>query len=123
MQFRNPSKAPGGWLPLEAFDDKDMDTKSPTGWLIIHKKDPNRPSIDQVLSGESPPKPRVEKTEISAKGLWRDRDGLCFWRELKIRRYLYKSERYEGYWESTKEKVRLQRIFVLFDAEDPRKFA
>jgi len=46
VQFRNPAKAPGGWLPLEAFDDKDMDSKSPTGWLIIHKKDPNRPSLD-----------------------------------------------------------------------------
>jgi hypothetical protein len=69
-----------------------------------------------LQSGDkTPPKPRIEKTEISAKGLWRDRDGLCFWRELKVQRYLYKSERYEGYWESTKEKVRLQRIFVLFD--------
>ena len=33
-----------------------------------------------------------------------------------------KSERYEGYWENTKEKCRLYRIFVLFDDEDPRIF-
>ena len=32
-------------------------------------------------------------------------------------------ERYEGYWENTKEKCRLYRIFVLFDEEDPRIFA
>ena len=32
------------------------------------------------------------------------------------------SELYEGYWENTKEKCRLARIFVLFDEEDPRIF-
>jgi dynein heavy chain len=55
--------------------------------------------------------------------LWKDRDGLCFWRKLKIQKYLQKSERYEGYWENTREKVRLHRINILFDDEDPREFA
>jgi dynein heavy chain len=34
-----------------------------------------------------------------------------------------KTERYEGFWENTREKVRLSRIYVLFDEEDPRIFA
>lgn len=38
-------------------------------------------------------------------------------------RYLPKSERYEGFWENTKEKCRLARIYILFDEEDPRLFA
>lgn len=64
-----------------------------------------------------------KKTEIPAQGLWQDKDGLCYWRRLKIQRYLINSERYEGYWENTKEKVKLNRIFILFDEEDPREFA
>ena len=115
--------APGGWLPLEAYDDKDMDTKSPTGWLVITKKDPNRPTAEEAMAMGVPRPKRRELTEIGAKGYWKDRDGFCIWRELRIQRYLFKSERYEGYWESTKEKVRLPRIYVLFDHEDPRKFA
>lgn len=38
-------------------------------------------------------------------------------------KFLPRSERYEGFWENTKEKCRLSRIFVLFDSEDPRIFA
>jgi dynein heavy chain len=66
--------------------------------------------------------PKLVRTEIPAKGLWRDRDGLCYWRKLKIQKYLVNSERYEGYWENTKEKCRLHRIYILFDEEDPREF-
>jgi dynein heavy chain len=63
------------------------------------------------------------KTEIPAQGMWRDRDGLCYWRRIKVQRYLIQSERYDGYWENTKEKVKLHRIYILFDDEDPREFA
>jgi hypothetical protein len=38
-------------------------------------------------------------------------------------KYLGKSERYEAYWENTKEKCRLPRLFLLFDEEDPRIFS
>lgn len=37
-------------------------------------------------------------------------------------KYLPKTERFEGFWENTKEKCRLHRIYVLFDEEDPRHF-
>jgi dynein heavy chain len=124
VQFRNATKAPGGWLPLEAYDDKDMDTKAPTSWLTVYKKDPSRKNLDQLEAGEQQETPkRREKTEISAKALWKDVDGHCFWRDVKVQRYLLKSERYEGYWVSTKNKFRLPRIYILFDDEDPRKFA
>lgn len=64
----------------------------------------------------------AQKVELGAQGLWKDKDGLCFWRKLKVQKYLPKSERYEGYWENTKEKVRLHRIYIVFDSEDPREF-
>jgi dynein heavy chain len=144
IEFRNPAKAPGGWLPLEAYDNKELDTRAPTDWLT-DRKELERPSILKVLktpeddaasqelskenieivdkgSEQSPGNAKLLKTEVAAQGLWKDRDGLCFWRKLKIQRYLAQSERYEGYWENTREKVRLHRIYILFDDEDPREF-
>jgi len=32
-EFRNPEKIPGGWLPLDAFDDTHYDTRLPANWL------------------------------------------------------------------------------------------
>ena len=32
IDFRNPEKAPGGWIPFEAYDE-DFDMKTPSGWL------------------------------------------------------------------------------------------
>lgn len=82
VEFRNPEKASGGWLPLEAYDDKEFDTRLPQHWL-------NNPS------------------GVSAQGLWKDKDGLCYWRKLRIMKYLQKTDRFEGFWENTREKVRL----------------
>jgi len=105
VEFRNPQKAVGGWLPLEAYDNKDMDSRKPGDWL---KKAKNIEPATQSVGGQ---------------GLWRDKDGLCYWRKVRIQKYLPKSERFEGFWENTKEKCRLFRIFLLFDEEDPRNFA
>ena len=33
VEFRNPDKIPGGWLPLDAFDDWNFDTRLPQNWL------------------------------------------------------------------------------------------
>ena len=33
IEFRNPEKALGGWLPLEAYDDKEFDTRKPQDWV------------------------------------------------------------------------------------------
>ena len=38
-------------------------------------------------------------------------------------KYLPKTDRFEGYWENTREKVRLARIYIHFDNEDPKIFA
>jgi dynein heavy chain len=123
VEFRNPQKAPGGWLPLEAYDDKDMDTRAPKDWVIVRKNKEDRPKKDPEEKKTGEKKPKLTKTEIPAQGLWTDRDGLCYWRKLKVTKYMPGSERYEGYWENTKEKVKLFRIQILFDDEDPREFA
>jgi len=33
VEFRNPEKVLGGWLPLEAYDDKSFDTRLPQAWI------------------------------------------------------------------------------------------
>lgn len=100
IEFRNPEKAVGGWLPLEAFDDESYDSKTPSGWL----------------------RKKFDGKHVKAKGLWKDRDALCYWREIYITRYFPKSRRYEGVFKHINQKAKLPRIFVLFDDEDPRHF-
>lgn len=92
-------------MPLEAYDDRDLDTKRPVEWLRKYKQQ------------------EPESQGAGAQGLWRDKDGLQYWRRVKIQKWLPKSERFEGFWENTKERCRLFRIQVLFDDEDPRVFA
>jgi dynein heavy chain len=45
---------------LEAYDDIDLDPKTPQGWLRL----------------------KGDGKFVPAKGLWKDRDGLCYWRKL-----------------------------------------
>jgi dynein heavy chain len=114
VEFRNPEKVDGGWLPLEAYDDKEFDTRNNEDWVGIKKVKADG-SIS--LTDQS----QIEG--VSAQGLWKDRDGLYYWRRAKVLKYLPRSERFEGYWDNTKERCRLPRIFVLFDDEDPRIFS
>jgi hypothetical protein len=103
VEFRNPEKVPGGWLPLEAYDDREFDTRIAVDWI---KK-----------------KGAIPKEGVGAQGLWKDTDGLCYWRKLRVKKYLPKSERYEGFWENSQEVCRLSRIYICFNEEDPRIFA
>jgi len=100
IEFRNPEKAPGGWLPLEAYDDESYDIKTPSGWL----------------------RNKVEGKYVKARGLWKDRDALCYWRDILITRYFPKSRRYEGTFNHINQKAKLPRIYIMFDDEDPRHF-
>ena len=51
-EFRNPEKIPGGWLPLDAYDDWEFDTRRPEDWL------------KRTATGEIP------KEGVGAHGLW-----------------------------------------------------
>jgi dynein heavy chain len=82
-----------------------LDSKKPLEWIRKYKTQ------------------EPESQGAGGQGLWRDKDGLCYWRRVRIQKWLPKSERFEGFWENTKEKCRLFRIFLLFDDEDPRLFA
>lgn len=104
VEFRNPEKVPGGWLPLEAYDNRDFDTRLPSAWL-------------HYVGGMGP------RDGVGGQGLWKDKDGLCYWRKLRVLKWLPRTERFEGFWENTREKVKLARIHILFDEEDPRIFA
>lgn len=77
-----------------------FDSRTPVGWL----------------------KNKFDGKYVKAKGLWKDRDALCYWREILITRYFPKSRRYEGTFKHINQKAKLPRIYILFDAEDPDKF-
>jgi dynein heavy chain len=91
-------------LPLEAYDNRDFDTRLPSAWL-------------HYIGGMGP------RDGVGGQGLWKDKDGLCYWRKLRVLKWLPRTERFEGFWENTREKVKLARIHILFDEEDPRIFA
>ena len=103
-EYRNPEKVPGGWLPLEAFDDWSYDTRLPQNWL--------RRGGTGFVSSDG----------VGAHGLWQDKDKLCYWRKVRLFKYLPKSQRFEGVWDVTKQKCRLPRICIIFDEEDLKMF-
>jgi hypothetical protein len=41
VEFRNPAKASGGWLPLEAFDNKELDSRAPLDWMTVKRNKKN----------------------------------------------------------------------------------
>jgi hypothetical protein len=72
-EFRNPEKIPGGWLPLDAYDDWAFDSRRPEDWLR------------KAGVGDIP------KEGVGAHGLWQDKDKLCYWRKIRIFKFLQKS--------------------------------
>ena len=86
------------------YDNWNYDARLPENWLLKNG------------TGMRP----VEG--VGAHGLWQDKDKLCYWRKLRLFKYLRKSQRYEGVWEVTKLKCRLARIFIIFDEENPKAF-
>lgn len=38
IEWRNPKQAPGSWLPLEAFDNADFESRLPDEWMEILAK-------------------------------------------------------------------------------------
>lgn len=95
-----------------------MDTRAPQDWLLSNiAYDNQNPEVAMIKT-----KKRAV-AEKSALALWKDKDGLSYWRKIQVKRYLKNSEKYEGFWLNTNEKIRLSRILILFEDEDPREFA
>lgn len=69
---------------MEAFDNKEMDSRAPLDWMTIKRNRKVTKPGEEPTDAEVPIPAKIIKTEIGAQGLWRDRDGLCFWRKLKI---------------------------------------
>ena len=64
---------------------------------------------------------------IAGKGLYQDEEDLkYYWRDLYVEGYDEKEERFLAFWqdeENNKRLFKISRINLLFDAEDPVKFA
>jgi len=102
IDFNEP---PGieSWLNLDLFNDKTFDDYTPLEW------------IDKGRERGGAFKP------IPARGLCKGTQHE--WRDILIEGYDLKEEKFYGRWEDNNIPVHLSRIYILFDAEDPRKFA
>ena len=95
------------WLPLEFFEDKDLDIFTADEWI------------------EKAKDPELGQLYIQGVGLHRDKDGIGTWRRVLINHYDKKTEKYEGIWDDNteeKEACSLSKIYLLFDAENPFLF-
>jgi dynein heavy chain len=94
------------WLPLEFFEDKDMDIFTPDEWIAR--------AVD---------KSKGEVLFIPGVGLQRDSySGTGIWRRVIINHFNQKTEKFEGFWDRTEEVCELPKIDLLFDAENPYVF-
>ena len=97
------------WLPLEFFEDKDLDIFTAEEWMA-KAKDKENPERYLYIQGV---------------GLHRDKEGHGTWKRVLINFYNEKTEKYEGVWDEDKEEKEpcsLSKIYLLFDAENPFLF-
>ena len=97
------------WLPLEFFEDKDLDIFTAEEWMA-KAKDKDNPERYLYIQGV---------------GLHRDKEGHGTWKRVLINFYNEKTEKYEGVWDEDKEEKEpcsLSKIYLLFDAENPFLF-
>lgn len=59
-------------MPLDVYDNKEMDTRAPKDWMVVRRPDvdKNAADDDEVSGSGKKNKPRAVKTEIPAQGLW-----------------------------------------------------
>ena len=107
------------WLPLEFFDDKELDIYSPDEWM------------NKAIDSET-----GKKLFIPGVGLKIDPNGTGTWNRVLINNYNHDSETFTGYWDTNQEQItnktelnlelmepcELPKIHLLFDAENPYLF-
>lgn len=66
-------------MPLDVYDNKEMDSRAPKDWMIVKKPEVakmssglklNDTNSDEPSTEKKASKPRITKTEIPAQGLW-----------------------------------------------------
>ena len=103
------------WLPLDFFEDKELDIFTAEEWM----KKAKDPDNNQLY--------------IQGSGLYRNKDGDGTWKRVLINSYDPITEKYNGVWDEPspdgemdnfdkKEPCSLSKIYLLFDAENPFMF-
>ena len=103
IDFTKPDELES-WLPLEFFEDKDLDIYTPQEWL--------NKSTD--LEGNV--------LFIPGIGLHRDQNGIGKWSRVLVNSYNAANDKFFGIWEDSSESFSLSKIYLLFDAENPYLF-
>ena len=93
------------WLPLQNFDDTNYDDNSNEDWLRRMTDEDNK------------------FHPLIGKGLHEDPEGTKLFKQIFITDYDAKAEEFIGEWGETRLRTHLNRLFICFDAEDPRNYA
>ncbi len=105
VNYASTEPSDSAWLPLEPYDDTSFDCRLPEEWIESGK-------VNGVPNA------------VPGLGLYSDKEKRCNeWRKVLVHSYNKELNVFEGEWEDTKEKCRLPRLHLLFDAEDRRQFA
>lgn len=106
------------WLPLEFFDDKELDIYTAEEWISKAK---NSSGLGLLIPGV---------------GLKIDRRGAGTWNRALIKSYNFETEKFSGVWDTNEDQItektenilnnmepcELPKIHLLFDAENPYLF-
>lgn len=117
IDYGNPTFEDNRTLPLDPFDDSEYDVRSPGEWMAL--------GMNSAKGVFSP---------LSAQALCMEPDLLGEWRRCRVHAYDSKTQRFDISWadiftsedeqpQDDGERIKVSRLQLLFDAEDPICFA
>ncbi len=96
IEWRNPKQAPGSWIPIEAFDNSDFDSRLAEEWIELIKGNSGKPIRGIAMCKDST-------------------SGSVSFRPVSISSYNAEKNGFEGIWIETKERCRVHKVKLLFD--------
>ena len=99
VEWRNPKAAPGSWLPVEAFDNVDFESRLADEWLELSKEAGNKP--------------------LKGRALWKDgKEGLSVWKEAKVVGFNKTREMYEVLMDEGTAPLLVHRVRLYIEVLD-----
>ena len=94
------------WLDLTYFDDSSFDDNANEDWIERTRDEEN------------------QMHKLTGRGTYEDKESkLIRFKSVIVEKYDRDSDKYIGYYKSNKQETfRLHRLYICFDAEDPRKY-
>ncbi len=96
VEWQNPKAAPGSWLPVEAFDNTDFESRLADEWLEVIKEGGNKP--------------------LRGRALWKDgKEGLGSWKDVKVVGYNRARDMFEVLMDDSPAPMLIHRVRLYFE--------